>query len=212
MSEQFARSVWAPVDPGVPDPAETLDFSGVPAALGARVDAVLDTIPSLSYNNHPVQITAAKPTPMTITIPGADGTPLVSIRPSGELEYGPNYTPDEAARLFWEALASHRGEAHVELARLRQGEEPVPPNRIPHRPGQWITLWNAQTPAERLAHAQRILDCSLACGQLQEKADYYRQQLKAAEDELAEWRQRAAAPPVETRHLGDANTTAEVAS
>lgn len=48
-------------------------------------------------------ITFKAPSP-EITIAGADGAPLVTIRPTGELEYGPGYTPDEAARAFWDAL------------------------------------------------------------------------------------------------------------
>ncbi|MFF6931536.1 hypothetical protein [Streptomyces californicus] len=39
----------------------------------------------------------------SITIPGADG-PLVTIHPDGRLEHGPGYEPDEAARLFWDAV------------------------------------------------------------------------------------------------------------
>jgi len=40
-----------------------------------------------------------------IVILGEDNrTPLVTIQPSGALEYGPGYTPDEAARRFWDAL------------------------------------------------------------------------------------------------------------
>ncbi|GGW98555.1 hypothetical protein [Streptomyces chartreusis] len=47
----------------------------------------------------------APPQPPTIAIIGEDGrTPLVTIHPDGELEYGPDYTPDEAARRFWDAL------------------------------------------------------------------------------------------------------------
>ncbi|MCX5522175.1 hypothetical protein OG342_04740 [Streptomyces bobili] len=51
------------------------------------------------------QITAViqPPTP-DIIITGQDGRPLVTIHPSGQLEYGPGYTPDEAARTFWNAL------------------------------------------------------------------------------------------------------------
>lgn len=43
--------------------------------------------------------------PPSITITGEDGrTPLVTIHPDGTLDYGPGYTPDEAARCFWDAL------------------------------------------------------------------------------------------------------------
>jgi DNA-directed RNA polymerase subunit RPC12/RpoP len=43
--------------------------------------------------------------PRNIVILGEDNrTPLVTIHPSGELEYGPGYTPDEAARRFWDAM------------------------------------------------------------------------------------------------------------
>ncbi|MFD8469056.1 hypothetical protein ACFV10_28610 [Streptomyces cyaneofuscatus] len=51
-----------------------------------------------------MQITATNVTSVaSITIPGAAG-PLVTIRPDGRLEYGPGYEPDEAARLFWDAV------------------------------------------------------------------------------------------------------------
>ncbi|MCX4704377.1 hypothetical protein [Streptomyces sp. NBC_01373] len=33
-----------------------------------------------------------------------DGTLLVGIRPDGQLERGPNYQPDAAAREFWDAV------------------------------------------------------------------------------------------------------------
>lgn len=51
-----------------------------------------------------MQITATNVTSAaSITIPGTAG-PLVTIRPDGRLEYGPGYEPDEAARLFWDAM------------------------------------------------------------------------------------------------------------
>lgn len=34
-----------------------------------------------------------------------DGEPLVSIKMDGTVEYGKGYTPDEAAKQFWEAMA-----------------------------------------------------------------------------------------------------------
>ena len=33
-----------------------------------------------------------------------DGTLIVGIRPDGQIETGPNYRPDEAAREFWGAV------------------------------------------------------------------------------------------------------------
>lgn len=34
-------------------------------------------------------------------------TPLVTIHPSGEIEYGPGYSPDEAAQRFWDAMSRY---------------------------------------------------------------------------------------------------------
>lgn len=45
-----------------------------------------------------------QPSPPDITIIGEGGQPLVTIHPTGELDYGPDYEPDEAARVFWDAL------------------------------------------------------------------------------------------------------------
>jgi len=52
----------------------------------------------------PLNVIQWPPPPPDITINGGDGQPLVTIHPTGELEYGPNYTPDEAARTFWDAM------------------------------------------------------------------------------------------------------------
>lgn len=38
---------------------------------------------------------------------------LVRIKPDGTLVYGPEYTPDEAADVFWRALARRRADAEV---------------------------------------------------------------------------------------------------
>jgi hypothetical protein len=56
---------------------------------------------------------------------------LVRIAADGTLTYGPEYTPDEAAQVFWQALARQRegGEekmvllAHVEKLLARIGEQ-----------------------------------------------------------------------------------------
>jgi hypothetical protein len=56
---------------------------------------------------------------------------LVVIRPDGTLEYGPNYTPDAAALVFWEAMARRRQNyeermllyAHIEQLLMRVGQQ-----------------------------------------------------------------------------------------
>lgn len=35
-----------------------------------------------------------------------NGETMVEVWPDGRVDYGPNYTPDAAARTFWEAVAS----------------------------------------------------------------------------------------------------------
>ncbi|MGW6912605.1 hypothetical protein ACWGB8_02085 [Kitasatospora sp. NPDC054939] len=52
-------------------------------------------------------ITAIDPRslPHSITIKGEQGQDLVTIQSTGELEYGTNYTPDEAAKAFWTAVS-----------------------------------------------------------------------------------------------------------
>ncbi|MFJ4926815.1 hypothetical protein [Streptomyces sp. NPDC088736] len=50
-----------------------------------------------------------------------DGVPLVTIHPDGTLTYGPGYTPDEAARRFWDALRhlAPATQATAAIARVR---------------------------------------------------------------------------------------------
>jgi hypothetical protein len=49
--------------------------------------------------------TIRQPEPPRIVILGEDDrTPLVTIHPSGVIEYGPGYEPDAAARRFWDAM------------------------------------------------------------------------------------------------------------
>lgn len=52
----------------------------------------------------PCNVIEFRQPPPDITILGEDGAPLVTIHPNGELEYGPGYEPDEAARRFWDAI------------------------------------------------------------------------------------------------------------
>lgn len=50
-----------------------------------------------------VSITAAKVQPASIVLP-FNNKPMVTISPDGTIEFGEDYQPDEAARLFWEAV------------------------------------------------------------------------------------------------------------
>lgn len=61
---------------------------------------------SALYFDGPVEeFTLSSPAAPRIQIMSEDQrTPLVTIHPNGTLEYGPGYTPDEAARTFWDAL------------------------------------------------------------------------------------------------------------
>lgn len=63
-------------------------------------------------NNDSIFVSADQITPHVIRldpppifgIRAANGQPTVTVHHDGRLEYGPDYQPDEAARLFWEAV------------------------------------------------------------------------------------------------------------
>ena len=44
------------------------------------------------------------PQPRNFILIGKDEKMLVTIHPDGTIEYGKDYTPDKAARIFWETL------------------------------------------------------------------------------------------------------------
>jgi hypothetical protein len=48
-----------------------------------------------------------------MSITSSKGKVLVKIRNDGTVEYDPNYTPDEAARIFWEAMGRKFKESEV---------------------------------------------------------------------------------------------------
>lgn len=50
------------------------------------------------------QVFRLEPQERTVKILGDNGIPLVTLHPDGQLEYGPDYDPDEAARRFWDAM------------------------------------------------------------------------------------------------------------
>lgn len=69
--------------------------------------------------------------PKELVIGTSSDRVLVKIGPDGSLTYGPDYTPDEAAKAFWEAMAARRKDyeerllffAHVERLLARMGEQ-----------------------------------------------------------------------------------------
>lgn len=63
--------------------------------------------------------------PSNIVIAGRNGEPLVTIGMDGTLTYGPHYTPDEAAKVFWEAM----GKGARCGAESRTKEHAAPPTR-----------------------------------------------------------------------------------
>jgi hypothetical protein len=54
--------------------------------------------------------------PFNITISGPNGPLVVIDTTTGELEYGKDYTPDAAAKVFWEAIKSWLPTSQVNLA------------------------------------------------------------------------------------------------
>src|SRR4051812_37678408 len=47
---------------------------------------------------------------------------LVRIHPDGQITYGPEYTPDEAAVTFWTAMAMRRADMEVRLTQFSMQE------------------------------------------------------------------------------------------
>lgn len=82
------------------------------------------------------------PVPPSIIIQGAGGRPLVTIRPDGTLELGEGYDPDEAARLFWDALRTHMPARYALDIGEGEAEAKVAAVRVLHRPVTDRTGWD----------------------------------------------------------------------
>jgi hypothetical protein len=54
---------------------------------------------------------------------GSRDRPLVIISPDGSLQYGASYTPDEAAMVFWEAMARRRVDFELRMLLAGQMEQ-----------------------------------------------------------------------------------------
>jgi len=50
------------------------------------------------------ELTLTEPLTVYLLQISNNSEPMVSLKMDGTIEYGPDYTPDEAARIFWEAL------------------------------------------------------------------------------------------------------------
>ena len=90
----------------------------------AAVVAVASTAPVLAQEapkvDAPVYVASGVTLRNFDSMPSISIGTLVTIRPNGELVYGHGYTPDEAARRFWEAIAVHRNGTPEDIARLRE--------------------------------------------------------------------------------------------
>jgi hypothetical protein len=70
------------------------------------------------------------PTDTAFTLTAAHET-LVTIKPDGTLEYGPNYTPDAAAKAMWSAISKEaqlmlslaKREAYEDAAKIAESEQ-----------------------------------------------------------------------------------------
>ncbi|RIH58139.1 hypothetical protein D3C59_37070 [Streptomyces sp. SHP22-7] len=81
-----------------------------PRPFGERHGPTPQEVASSLYTVGSPAFTAMTVPPSQIVIDGAHG-PLVTIHlTDGRLEYGPGYTPDEAARRFWDAVRKHMPE------------------------------------------------------------------------------------------------------
>jgi hypothetical protein len=67
-------------------------------------------------------LTGHDPAPYTFQLFRAPGAPMVTLYPDGTLAYADDYTPDAAAKAFWEALAHTQplSALHRELEETRQ--------------------------------------------------------------------------------------------
>lgn len=80
---------------------------------------------------------------------------------------------DELARL--RPLPAQLAEAQAALATLHEGEELYEDERLVATPGQWIWLWNRDTPQQRLERAERLM------GSVERAIDCLPHQMRLAE-------------------------------
>ncbi len=73
-------------------------FIGMECSLSGP-DAVMCGAVTILHKDNNTQIVNL------LEIRGQGGEPIIEIRNDGQITYGYDYKPDEAAKLFWEAIA-----------------------------------------------------------------------------------------------------------
>lgn len=97
---------------------------------------------------------------------------LVKIHPDGSVEYGPGYTPDEAAVILWETLGRKRIEAedrlllfqHLEGILTNLGIADLQNERAQRRVGIQPTPENMRAAARTHAALERVMHQALELG------------------------------------------------
>ena len=101
----------------------------------------------------------------------------------------------------------------AEVARLHEGEEPLPDERMAPTPTQWLWLWNRATPAKRLKVAAQVMDDAARAGRCfmgdhEKTIDHYRRRAERAKDEVA---RLTAGQCTDSRRMCDLHHTVPVA-
>lgn len=97
---------------------------------------------------------------------GTKNRVLVVIRSDGTLNYGPGYTPDEAAQVFWAALARKRVEheetlalhRHLEALAIRIGEADLDNEKARYLAGRAVGTSTGGASAIKAFEAHALLE------------------------------------------------------
>ena len=91
----------------------TIDFSKCGVILGAKTGGKMQEVSGNVLTLTPDET----PEPLIVVDQKQTGELMVSIASDGKLTYGPNYKPDEAAKLFWETVAQMRASPPCQAAK-----------------------------------------------------------------------------------------------
>ena len=94
--------------------------------------------------------------------------PLVTIKPDGVIEYSPDYTPDAAAKIFWEALGNSMPEDRKRVGELTE------------------ELAAAKAEISRLTENQRLQDSATAA--VMERAETAEAEIAALREDAERYR------------------------